>query len=94
MMLRPPLFLLDEPFGALDPITRHEIHKEFRRLQESEARTSVLVTHDLREALALSQRIVILEDGRVIQHDTCEVVVDNPATEFVADLLSSQLDNT
>lgn len=91
MMLDPPVFLLDEPFGALDPITRHEVHKEFRRLQETGMRTTVMVTHDLREAFALAQRMVILEQGRVAQHDTCEAVVDNPATEFVADLLSSQL---
>lgn len=93
MVLDPPVFLLDEPFGALDPITRHEIHKEFIRLQRSKARTIVLVTHDLREAVKLAERLVILERGEVLQHDARERVLAAPASEFVADLLSSQLDD-
>jgi len=93
MMLDPPVFLLDEPFGALDPITRSEVHKEFIRLQKTGLRTSVLVTHDVREALTLAQRLVILEDGRVLQHDTCEAVVASPASDFVAELLATQLED-
>jgi osmoprotectant transport system ATP-binding protein len=93
MMLDPPVFLLDEPFGALDPITRSEVHKEFVRLQKTGSRTSVLVTHDVREALTLAQRLVILEDGRMLQHDTCEAVVDSPASDFVAELLATQLED-
>ena len=68
MMLDPPVFLLDEPFGALDPMTRAEIHREFIRLQRVAARTIVLVTHDLREAVKLAERLVVLETGRVLQH--------------------------
>jgi len=68
MMLQPPLFLLDEPFGALDPVARNDIQQEFLHLQQSEPRTIILVTHDLHEALRLAQRLIVLERGRVAQH--------------------------
>jgi len=93
MMLNPRIFLLDEPFGALDPITRNEIHREFLRLQESEARTIVLVTHDLREARKLAQRLVVLDGGRTVQHGTCAEVLQNPASEFVRTYFQSQLES-
>jgi osmoprotectant transport system ATP-binding protein len=92
MMLNPRIFLLDEPFGALDPITRKEIHREFLRLHEAEARTVVLVTHDLTEARKLGQRLVVLEHGRVAQHDTCDEVIRNPANAFVREFFLSQLE--
>ncbi|MFQ5881093.1 MAG: ATP-binding cassette domain-containing protein [Candidatus Methylomirabilales bacterium] len=93
MILHPQIFLLDEPFGALDPITRNEIHREFLQLQRSEARTIVLVTHDLREALKLAQHMVILDRGRVVQHGTREEILQNPANEFVRNFLQSQLES-
>jgi osmoprotectant transport system ATP-binding protein len=62
----PPLMLLDEPFGALDPITRRDIQQEFRALQERLNKTMVFVTHDVREALLLATRIGLLKDGRLI----------------------------
>jgi len=93
MMLNPPLFLLDEPFGALDPITRQEIHQEFQRLQASEPRTMVLVTHDLREALKLAHRLVVLDHGRIAQHGPCQEILQAPANEFVRTFFRSQLDN-
>lgn len=83
MILNPPLFLLDEPFGALDPVTRREIHEEFLRLQAAEPRTMILVTHDLAEALQLGQRLVVLDRGRIVQHGTCAEIRDAPATDFV-----------
>jgi osmoprotectant transport system ATP-binding protein len=92
MMLNPRIFLLDEPFGALDPITRKEIHREFMRLQEAEARTIVLVTHDLAEARKLAQRLVVLERGRVTQHDCFNEVIRNPADAFVREFFQSQLE--
>ena len=70
----PPILILDEAFGALDPITRSEMQKEFRALQQRMRKAVVFVTHDLREALLLADRIVLLEDGRRI--------VDLPAVEF------------
>jgi len=62
----PPLLLMDEPFGALDPLTRAEIQQEFQRLRQRLQKTIVFVTHDLREALMLSTRIALLEDGRLV----------------------------
>ena len=62
----PPILLMDEPFGALDPITRAEIQREFQALQQRLNKTIVFVTHDLREALLLGTRIALLEDGRLV----------------------------
>jgi osmoprotectant transport system ATP-binding protein len=92
MMLNPEIFLLDEPFGALDTITRSEIHKEFLHLQSSEPRTIVLVTHDVREALRLGKRVMILDEGRIVQNGTPEEIRDAPANDFVRDLVRSQLE--
>jgi osmoprotectant transport system ATP-binding protein len=92
MMLGPSIFLLDEPFGALDPVTRKEIHREFLRLQEAEPRTVVLVTHDLAEARKLAQYLVVLEHGRLAQHGRCDLVVRDPADEFVRAFFQTQLE--
>ncbi len=59
----PPILLMDEPFGALDPVTRAEMHREFRRIQERVRKTVVLVTHDMAEAFALGSRVGVLADG-------------------------------
>jgi osmoprotectant transport system ATP-binding protein len=66
----PPLILLDEPFGALDPITRGELQREFRALQERLKKTAVFVTHDLREAARVGDRLALLGDGRLIAAGT------------------------
>jgi len=66
----PPILILDEPFGALDPITRSEMQKEFRALQQELRKTVVFVTHDLREGLLLGDRIALVEDGRLIVNST------------------------
>lgn len=92
MILNPEIFLLDEPFGALDPITRNEIQQEFLHLQRSEARTVILVTHDLREALKLAQRLVVLDRGCVVQHGTSAEILNNPANAFVRSFFESQLE--
>jgi osmoprotectant transport system ATP-binding protein len=62
----PPIMLLDEPFGALDPITRREIQQEFRSLQRRLGKTMVYVTHDVREAFLLASRIALLKDGKIV----------------------------
>jgi osmoprotectant transport system ATP-binding protein len=62
----PPVLLMDEPFGALDPITRSELQREFRSLATSLGKTIVFVTHDVREALRLGSRIALLEEGRLV----------------------------
>ena len=66
----PPLLLMDEPFGALDPITRSELHAEFKQLQGRLRRAVVLVTHDMDEASALADRIAVLHDGAIVACDT------------------------
>jgi osmoprotectant transport system ATP-binding protein len=62
----PPILLMDEPFGALDPVTRAELQREFIALQKSLQKTVVFVTHDLREALLLGTRIALMEDGKLV----------------------------
>lgn len=87
MMLNPPLMLLDEPFSALDPITRRGIHEEFIRLQSAESRTTILVTHDMTEAIKLAQNIVILQTGNIVQQGSVQEVRDNPDSDYVKSLL-------
>jgi len=70
----PPLLLMDEPFGALDPITKSELHAEFRRLQSTLHRAVVLVTHDMDEAFALADRVAVLHDGEIVACDTPAIV--------------------
>jgi osmoprotectant transport system ATP-binding protein len=70
----PPLLLMDEPFGALDPITKSELHVEFARLQATRQRAVVLVTHDMAEAFALADRIAVLHDGEIIACETPDVI--------------------
>jgi len=68
----PPILLMDEPFGALDPITRVELHAEFRRIQDRVKKTVLIVTHDMREAFALAARIGVLDGGELIAFDRPE----------------------
>ncbi len=82
MLLDPPLLLLDEPFAALDPLTRLDVHEQLMRLQVLEPRCILLVTHDMREALKLADRIVVLERGRVLEDvATSELVARYPGME-------------
>jgi osmoprotectant transport system ATP-binding protein len=66
----PPFLLMDEPFGALDPVTRAELHREFRRIQSQVRKTVVIVTHDMAEAFALASRVGVLADGEIAEIDT------------------------
>jgi osmoprotectant transport system ATP-binding protein len=68
----PPVLLMDEPFGALDPMTRVELREEFRRIQHHLRQTVVIVTHDIHEAFALGDRVGVLDGGRLIACDTPE----------------------
>src|SRR4029077_5594514 len=65
----PPVLLMDEPFGALDPLTRAELHAELRRIQQRLHKTVIIVTHDMGEAFALADRVGVLENGRLIAND-------------------------
>jgi osmoprotectant transport system ATP-binding protein len=80
----PPLLLMDEPFGALDPITRARLQQELRRLHGEVAKTVIFVTHDIDEAIQMGDRIAILrEGGRLAQYDTPDAILAQPADEFV-----------
>jgi len=70
----PPVLLMDEPFGALDPMTRAELHAEFRQIQERVRKTVIIVTHDMGEAFALGDRIGVLDEGRLVICDRPDVV--------------------
>jgi len=91
LMLKPKLLLLDEPFSAVDPITRTQLYKHFAALQEVEQVSTLLVTHDMREAARLASYIVILNEGEVAQAGGTTEVLENPATDYVAQLLADQL---
>ena len=84
LFLDPEVLLLDEPLGALDPITRAELQEDLRAAFRAVAKTVVLVTHDLAEAAFLADRLVLLRDGRVIQSGTLADLTRAPAEPFVA----------
>jgi osmoprotectant transport system ATP-binding protein len=80
----PPVLLMDEPFGALDPITRARLQQELRRLHSEVAKTVIFVTHDIDEAITMGDRIAILrEGGTLAQYDTPDAILAHPADEFV-----------
>jgi osmoprotectant transport system ATP-binding protein len=80
----PPVMLMDEPFGAVDPIRRDRLQNEFLRLQEKVRKTVIFVTHDVDEAIKMADRIAILQRGGVLaQYDTPAAILANPASEFV-----------
>jgi osmoprotectant transport system ATP-binding protein len=84
----PPVLLMDEPFGALDPITRARLQDELRRLHREVARTVIFVTHDIDEAIRMGDRIAILRPGGVLaQYDTPDEILAHPADEFVAQFI-------
>ncbi len=83
----PDVLLMDEPFGALDPITRGALQQELLRIQRSMRKTIVFVTHDIDEALLLATRIVLIDHGRVVQADTPAALLARPANDFVADFM-------
>jgi osmoprotectant transport system ATP-binding protein len=84
----PPLLLMDEPFGALDPITRNRLQHELRRLHREVAKTIIFVTHDIDEAILMGDRIAILREGGVLaQYDTPDAILAHPADDFVAQFI-------
>lgn len=86
----PPLILMDEPFGALDPITRDSLQEEFKKLQKTLHKTIVFVTHDMDEAIKLADRIVILKAGEIVQVGTPDEILRNPADEFVEEFIGKE----
>jgi osmoprotectant transport system ATP-binding protein len=89
LALDPPVLLMDEPFGSLDAVTRAELHREFRRIQQHLRKTIVLVTHDLREAFALADRVGVLDDGELVALDTPAAlqVSPHPAVRLLLDAM-------
>ncbi|MGH4119445.1 betaine/proline/choline family ABC transporter ATP-binding protein [Clostridium sp.] len=84
---KPDIILMDEPFSALDPITRNELQEELFNLQQEVKKTIVFVTHDMDEALKLADRICILKDGEIVQYDTPENILRNPAGAYVEEFI-------
>lgn len=89
---RPQLILMDEPFGALDPITRANLRAELKSIHTTTGLTIVLVTHDMTEALQLADRIAVMREGSILQYDTPRNVIQRPADEYVKSLLQTPLD--
>lgn len=95
MAADPPIILMDEPFSALDPISRDQLQEELVRLQEVMKKTIVFVTHDMDEALKIGNRICLLHDGKIVQVDTPEQILRHPANEFVRGFIGEKrLKNT
>jgi osmoprotectant transport system ATP-binding protein len=85
----PEILLMDEPFGAIDPINRQTLQTEFARIQKDLKKTIVFVTHDIDEAIRLASRIVILRDGMLVQNDTPENIMTRPADRFVSEFIGT-----
>lgn len=85
----PPILLMDEPFGAVDPLTREKLQTQFLRIQQEVRKTIILVTHDLDEAIRLADRIAIMESGKLVQYDTPEAILSRPANRFVHDFIGT-----
>lgn len=91
MFLEPELLLLDEPFSAVDPITRGNIHEQFLTLKRETHTSVLLVTHDMREALLLGDELVFMRDGGIVRAGTPDEIRANPGPDYVAHLLEAQL---
>ncbi|GGX98153.1 ABC transporter ATP-binding protein [Streptomyces minutiscleroticus] len=85
----PPVLLMDEPFGAVDPVVRERLQNEFLRLQQSVRKTVLFVTHDIEEAVRLGDRIAVFGQGRIEQFDTPSTVLGAPANDYVADFVGA-----
>jgi osmoprotectant transport system ATP-binding protein len=87
----PRIMLLDEPFGALDPLTRDRLQQSFLRIRQRLQLTAVFVTHDVMEAILLADRIAVMHSGRVMQTGTARELVDSPADESIRQLINAPL---
>lgn len=91
LVLDPPCILMDEPFGALDPITRNQLHEEFLRLRSGVKKTVVLVTHDMSEAFRLADRVALMDRGEIVQIGDEASYRAQPASDFVRRFLQTHL---
>jgi osmoprotectant transport system ATP-binding protein len=85
----PPILLMDEPFGAIDPITRDKLQNEFLGIQERIKKTIIFVTHDIYEAIKMADKIALMKQGKLVQYDTPTGLLYSPANEFVADFVGA-----
>lgn len=92
MAADPAFIIFDEPFSALDPITRADLQNEVNRLKEQVGLTSVFVTHDMNEAFLLGDQIIVLDEGQIAQHGTPTEIQEKPANDYVQSLISPQDD--
>lgn len=88
LMENPPVMLMDEPFGALDPITRNSMHDEFYNLNKKLGKTILIVTHDMSEAFKLGDKVILMNQGEVVQIGSQQEFTENPANEFVRSFLA------
>lgn len=86
----PKIVLMDEPFSALDPLSREQLQQDIVQLQKKIQKTIVFVTHDMQEALSLGDRICIMKEGKVVQLDTPEGIIHNPKNEFVEEFIGNR----
>lgn len=90
LMLDPPVLLLDEPLGALDPLIRHDLQEQLKSIFETLQKTVVIVTHDMGEAAFFAEHIVLLRDGRIVQQGSAQELVRRPAEPFVERFIQAQ----
>ena len=84
-----PIMLMDEPFGAVDPIARDRLQNDFLRLHAEVQKTVIFVTHDIDEAIKMGHRVAILRDGELVQYGTPDEILASPANEFIADFVGA-----
>ena len=89
MAVDPPIMLMDEPFGAIDPITRDRLQNDFLRLHSQVRKTVIFVTHDIDEAIKMGDRIAIMRDGHLVQLDTSDKLLAAPSDDFVASFVGA-----
>ena len=86
----PDIILMDEPFSALDPVTRSSLQDELIKIQNKHKKTIVFVTHDMDEAIKLADKIAIMEEGHIIQYDTPEMILKSPANDYVKEFVGTK----
>ncbi|MBO6620659.1 MAG: ATP-binding cassette domain-containing protein [Balneola sp.] len=90
LMLDPKIILLDEPLGSIDPLVRHELQSDLKKIFHELQKTVLLVTHDLGEAAFLGNEIVLMKEGEIVQQGDIRQIISNPVNEFVEQFVSAQ----